>query len=159
MNNFKKNNRFSGEGFKPRGGRDFGQNKEMHQAICADCGKTCEVPFRPNGKKPVYCKDCFGKNGGQVSTNDFSKKSFAPSHAPAYAAKPQNNDRSSDELAKQLGVLNAKFDKLVSLAETLISKMTVPAVQNNTPHIVESQSAEKTEKTKMVVKKVPAKKK
>ena len=28
-------------------------------AVCANCGKTASVPFRPSGAKPVYCSDCF----------------------------------------------------------------------------------------------------
>jgi len=33
----------------------------MHKAICADCKKECEVPFKPSGERPVYCKECFSK--------------------------------------------------------------------------------------------------
>jgi CxxC-x17-CxxC domain-containing protein len=33
----------------------------MHKAVCADCKKSCEVPFRPSGERPVYCKECFAK--------------------------------------------------------------------------------------------------
>ena len=33
--------------------------REMFEAVCADCGKTACVPFRPSGSKPVYCSDCF----------------------------------------------------------------------------------------------------
>ena len=36
--------------------------REMHKAICAECGKECEVPFKPTGDKPVYCKECFAKH-------------------------------------------------------------------------------------------------
>ncbi len=43
------------------GGFDRGP-KEMHKAVCADCGKECEVPFKPSGERPVYCRDCFGKH-------------------------------------------------------------------------------------------------
>jgi len=28
--------------------------KEMHKATCADCGKECDVPFKPDGSRPVY---------------------------------------------------------------------------------------------------------
>ena len=79
MGNFKRDNRpngFAGRssntGFNSRrpGGAKFGGGQggfrrdsnrpQMHQAICAECGKRCEVPFRPTGDKPVYCSDCFG---------------------------------------------------------------------------------------------------
>ena len=33
----------------------------MHPATCSTCGNSCEVPFKPNGKKPVFCRDCFHK--------------------------------------------------------------------------------------------------
>lgn len=33
----------------------------LHKAVCADCGNSCEVPFKPSGNRPVYCKECFGK--------------------------------------------------------------------------------------------------
>ena len=37
------------------------EHRPMHKAICADCKKECEVPFKPTGGRPVYCKDCFSK--------------------------------------------------------------------------------------------------
>ncbi len=33
--------------------------REMFTATCASCGREAQVPFRPNGMKPVYCSDCF----------------------------------------------------------------------------------------------------
>ena len=35
--------------------------RPMHKAICADCSKECEVPFRPRPERPVYCQACFAK--------------------------------------------------------------------------------------------------
>ncbi|MBI2093131.1 MAG: DNA-directed RNA polymerase [Candidatus Omnitrophica bacterium] len=44
------------------GGSGFGgRPREMHKAMCADCKQECEVPFKPSGDRPVYCKACFGK--------------------------------------------------------------------------------------------------
>ncbi|MDR3102187.1 MAG: DNA-directed RNA polymerase [Methanocalculaceae archaeon] len=34
---------------------------EMTKAICSDCGKECEVPFKPTEGRPVYCRDCLPK--------------------------------------------------------------------------------------------------
>lgn len=40
-------------------------NREMHSAVCAECGADCEVPFKPRpveeGGRPVLCKECFMK--------------------------------------------------------------------------------------------------
>jgi CxxC-x17-CxxC domain-containing protein len=33
--------------------------RELFSAVCADCGRTASVPFRPSGVRPVYCSDCF----------------------------------------------------------------------------------------------------
>ena len=52
--------RNNGGGFS-RGGGDR-QQREMFSAVCAECGAETEVPFRPSGNRPVYCRDCFRKN-------------------------------------------------------------------------------------------------
>jgi CxxC-x17-CxxC domain-containing protein len=46
------------------GRRSFGP-REMHKAICSDCGAECEVPFKPTEGRPVYCRDCWQKRRGQ----------------------------------------------------------------------------------------------
>ncbi|MGB9741019.1 MAG: DEAD/DEAH box helicase [Candidatus Bathyarchaeia archaeon] len=33
----------------------------IYKAICADCGKECEIPFKPDPKRLVYCSDCWEK--------------------------------------------------------------------------------------------------
>lgn len=35
--------------------------REMHDAVCAQCGKACQVPFEPKEDRPVYCSECFAK--------------------------------------------------------------------------------------------------
>ena len=35
--------------------------REMHEAICAKCGKPAMVPFVPRDDRPVYCSECFAK--------------------------------------------------------------------------------------------------
>ena len=50
--------RGSGRDRGPR--RDFGP-REMHKAVCSECGQDCEVPFKPTEGKPVYCRECYRK--------------------------------------------------------------------------------------------------
>lgn len=55
------------------GGRNFNKPRfndrgsrgpvEMHKAICDNCGKECEVPFRPTSGKPIFCSSCFENKG------------------------------------------------------------------------------------------------
>ncbi|MFC2059049.1 zinc-ribbon domain containing protein [Chloroflexota bacterium] len=35
------------------------QQREMHPAVCAACGKDTQVPFEPRNGRPVYCSDCY----------------------------------------------------------------------------------------------------
>jgi len=48
--------------FNNRGG-GFGRPsfgpREMHKAVCVDCKKETEVPFKPTEGRPVYCRDCY----------------------------------------------------------------------------------------------------
>lgn len=37
------------------------QPREMHKAVCSDCNKECEVPFKPSGDRPIYCRECYSK--------------------------------------------------------------------------------------------------
>ncbi len=46
-------------GYSSGGGYRERRPRELFEAVCADCGKTASVPFRPSGSKPVYCSDCF----------------------------------------------------------------------------------------------------
>lgn len=36
--------------------------REMHKVKCSDCGKDTEVPFKPSGDRPVYCRECYQKH-------------------------------------------------------------------------------------------------
>lgn len=54
------------------------------RAVCAECHQECEIPFKPTGDRPVYCKDCFAKHknsssfdsnrGDRVGKKNFSSR-------------------------------------------------------------------------------------
>jgi CxxC-x17-CxxC domain-containing protein len=44
--------------FKPYKGK---AERGKFAAVCADCGKECEVPFKPDENKSVYCQTCWIK--------------------------------------------------------------------------------------------------
>jgi CxxC-x17-CxxC domain-containing protein len=54
--------------------------QEMHKATCDKCGNSCEVPFRPTGSKPVFCRDCFRKNEG-FDSRGSEDRTFGRSHS------------------------------------------------------------------------------
>ncbi len=144
MTNYNQRSKFGGGNKNRSGGRDSRQGTEMYNAICADCGKTCQVPFKPNGMKPVYCKDCFPKNGGQVTPREFSPKSYAPStRSFTPAPRPFVETEKNDEQTKLLEALNTKLDKLINLAERMISKS---ALSESVKEIVASEEKTKPKK-------------
>tara|TARA_Y100000310_G_scaffold124700_1_gene123416 strand:- start:40105 stop:40470 length:366 start_codon:yes stop_codon:yes gene_type:complete len=57
-------------------------NSPMHRVKCDKCKKMCDVPFLPTENKPVYCSNCFrkeGSSGGRTSNieselKDINKK-------------------------------------------------------------------------------------
>ena len=60
----KKQDAFSTDFSRKFGGNrsgSFSGYRELHKAICTECGKECEVPFKPTPGKPVYCRDCYRK--------------------------------------------------------------------------------------------------
>lgn len=102
--NHDRNNRSGGDrgGFRSRpsfGGRP---NFQMHKAICDNCGKECEVPFRPTSGKPVYCSNCFGEKKGNGARG---------------VEQPKYNE--------QFEALNSKLDKIL---EMLTPKVAVEEI-------------------------------
>ena len=91
------------------------RERQLYEAICADCHKICEVPFRPTEARPVYCKQCFArrKSGGlphvmpiltpvSVPVKPASKLSAAALSAAAVPAPaPKKAKKASAKKAKK----------------------------------------------------------
>jgi CxxC-x17-CxxC domain-containing protein len=90
---------------KPRFNRDRSQ---MYQATCANCGKECEVPFRPTGSKPVLCRDCF-QNSKNSDRRPFENRSF---DRPSFS---REDNRDKKDYQAQFDLLNEKMDKILNL--------------------------------------------
>lgn len=54
-------NGFGGGGGGGGGYGAYRPSRQMYPAVCAECGKECEVPFEPREGRPVYCSDCYRK--------------------------------------------------------------------------------------------------
>ncbi len=37
-------------------------SRQMYEAFCSNCGTQTLVPFKPTGRKPVYCRECLAQN-------------------------------------------------------------------------------------------------
>jgi CxxC-x17-CxxC domain-containing protein len=35
---------------------------QLHDAVCSDCSSDTQVPFKPNGVQPVFCRTCLPKH-------------------------------------------------------------------------------------------------
>ncbi|MDH5483462.1 MAG: DEAD/DEAH box helicase [Candidatus Bathyarchaeota archaeon] len=43
-----------------------GGSPETHKAVCTDCGNECEVPFKPDPSRPVYCRECWANRKSPI---------------------------------------------------------------------------------------------
>lgn len=39
--------------------------RELFDVVCAQCGVNTQVPFKPRGDRPVFCRDCYATVGAQ----------------------------------------------------------------------------------------------
>ena len=35
--------------------------RQMYDVTCSECKKETQVPFKPDGTRPVYCRECYQK--------------------------------------------------------------------------------------------------
>ena len=117
MNNFKSrkpsgNRPPNRRGFSAPARPRFGDERRQEvvqkfDAVCSACGKACQVPFRPNGKKPVYCKDCFDTPRHGTTNN----KSFSSNES--------SGGKSIADLTRQIAAMNEKIDAMLEILEGL----------------------------------------
>lgn len=113
---------------------------QMHKAVCAECGRMCEVPFRPTGDKPVYCADCFNKKRDSSDSRvsrDYGapKRDFGDRFAPRADARSERPafKPSGDNSGKQLAEISQKLDRLIVAMEKMTkggsrSEVAAPAL-------------------------------
>lgn len=120
-----------------RGGRSsFGDrgNRPLFDAVCSNCGKPCQVPFRPTNGKPVYCSDCFEKmpHFDKSSRGEGNSRSDFRPQAPGL-----------DQNKAQFDALNAKLDKILNLLQP---KVAEPVSEPKTEKIAEKIDLTKVKK-------------
>lgn len=119
--------------------QDFGRNagrSSMFEATCDECGNTCEIPFKPNGSKPVYCHDCFKKDGGGNRNNAGNKD--------------------LERMKEQMEILNIKLDRIVKI---LTSPMLPKEVKAQKPESEEKSEEVVSKKKEKKEKAAPKKEK
>lgn len=96
----------SGGGFR---GRDSGR-REMHKAVCDECGRDCEVPFRPSGEKPIYCSDCFERREEGGSRRSDRRGSGGSGFG--------QKDNTHKKLLETANSINSKLDRILKVIES-----------------------------------------
>jgi CxxC-x17-CxxC domain-containing protein len=91
--------------------------RELYNAECNSCHKNCQVPFRPNGKKPVYCSDCFNQNDDRSEKPRFEKRDFNAPRSFGPSAPPARDSR-IDDIKRQLDTMNATLERLAHTLES-----------------------------------------
>ena len=148
---------FGGGGGGNRGGFGGGFDKPSFPARCNECGNSCTVPFKPNGSKPVLCRECFRGNEGGGAGGFEPRRSFdrKPSFGGGF------NDRGDDRperrspsgpapvgpsLKSEIQAINRKLDQILAI----LNDATVEAQEEEEPAISweepeETPEAESTE--------------
>ncbi|OHA48464.1 MAG: hypothetical protein A2682_04075 [Candidatus Terrybacteria bacterium RIFCSPHIGHO2_01_FULL_58_15] len=79
-----------------------GRLRELHEAACWVCGKKTQVPFAPDGRRPIYCEKCLQEiRSGQ---REPLLARLGPPHSGYPNAVPVQQDRIRQEgLAREEG--------------------------------------------------------
>ncbi len=146
------------------GGKSSGQT-ELYSATCSTCHKSCEVPFRPNGEKPVYCSACFGKSrddnekqerGGQRNTERNDARSFQKN-------TPVESVSKADilQIKQQLSKIELQLNRVLEFVNPPIvkeKKIIEPKIEEQKEEVVDVVILKKPRKTKVAKAKVVTKK-
>jgi len=162
--------RHSGGGNKFGGGGDRNDrpstNSEQFKATCTECRKSCEVPFKPSGDKPVYCSDCFGRklsnnesrgeqHGGRNSQPDDNKAPRSQRSARHDAPRRQS-DLALSNMQRQLASLEDKLNRVLEIINPPVPSAKVAlVVAEDTPK--KERKPKKVPVVKAVPKKLPRK--
>lgn len=165
--------RFEGAGRPSFGSRPAFNDRDkkdvtLYNATCTTCGKSCEVPFRPDGKKPVLCRDCFAAKNESPTNSGSPRDRFTQNEMvgrtperPAYnAPAPQTADYS--KLAKQLAVVEDKLNQILTLiqaSEKLVEALPIIGTKTVEDDEVSTTKIRKAKKVTPAIKKAAAKKK
>ncbi|MFA5431818.1 MAG: CxxC-x17-CxxC domain-containing protein [Candidatus Paceibacterota bacterium] len=185
---FKRRDSGGNRGF---GNRDRGDRErpEMYEAICSDCGKRCEVPFKPTGEKPVYCSSCFTNHGGASRSDSRSDRGdrerprhsdrpmfdavcntcgkrfelpFRPTgEKPVYCSECFEKEGGNSSVVRstnvpvnqykeQFEMLNSKLDKILK-----VLTQTIPAKEEKKEIVIEKKPVVAEVKKEVIVAKKP----
>ncbi len=110
---------------------------EMFHATCDQCGKDCEVPFRPSGSKPVYCSECFESMGNRSSSRDSvrvyeRRDNFGSDNRRSFGENRGESQGNATNYRDEFLALNRKIDRILEILSEKGKKDSAPA-EEETP--------------------------
>lgn len=98
--------------FNKRGGRpeEDREPRRAYKATCSECNKMCDVPFKPNGSKPVLCNACFNRDDSFDQKRTRGRKFDRPSFGDN---RSRGQERYGGDVSEQLRAINAKLDTIL----------------------------------------------
>lgn len=91
--------------------------KEMHDAVCSNCGKDCKVPFKPKNSKPIYCSECFEDVERKRDEGDFSDIKSSRGGRFSTRGKQKSDGELLLQLKEQMCGMSAKMDKILRILD------------------------------------------
>jgi len=145
---------------------------QLFDAICSGCGEKTQVPFKPDGKRPVYCRNCkiqyLGKEGvppsktmsgnkqastffkgrpsfdeGEIVRKDIPEQSISLSDLRRTAL----SERKKTKISPDLGGLRRVLEKTLDEASIAIAQTAAKGVKK-----VEEGVKEAIEEGKKIIK-------
>lgn len=172
---YRPNKRF--DSAKPRFDARDKKDVVLHKTNCTTCGKACEVPFRPDGAKPVLCSVCFAEKNASPTNQSTNRERFTPNErvghksdrsygAPAAPTRSSAPSVDLTAVTKQLAILEAKVSQILDLLKTTpkatepiakVAKAPKAALDSTSEVVVEEPKKERKPKKTTVAKKVAKK--
>ena len=142
-----------------RDNRDYfdrrGEERRMFPAVCAQCNRDCQVPFQPDGSKPILCSNCYGKSQGGFENK---RPSYNNDRRPTlYDRNPQpkvfeqNPKQVSNQTNELLVSINAKLEKILNLMSGTVSPKAPKEIKEILSDLPEAVAPKKVTKKKKTV--------
>jgi len=152
---------------------------KLFSATCTVCGRPCEVPFRPDGVKPVLCRDCFSQKNASPTNITGNPDRFTQNEKRGHRSTATFGTPSAPQgissveyvsVLEQLAKVEEKVSQILALitaSEKLIVEL--PAIHVTAPEenitdlptpkrkVTKKSTPKKLVPKKVVSKKVPPK--
>lgn len=95
------------------------RERVLFKTVCADCQKDCEIPFKPTGERPVYCKECFSQRKASRSVK-----------APAVLPIPEDTAVTTPEavLEEAPAPMQVSGERKVTVTKKGVGRVTVSEI-------------------------------